>query len=71
MARNPPASPRNVDNLRSIPGSEDPPGGGHRHPLRSSCLETPVDRGAGGAIAHGVAESDTTEAALAHVHTIY
>ena len=40
-------------------------GGGHGNPLQSSCLENPLDRGACWAAAHGVAESDATERALA------
>ena len=40
---------------------EDFPGGGHGHPLQSSCLENPMDRGAW-ATMHGVAESDVAEA---------
>ena len=32
--------------LGSIPGSERSLGGGHGNPLPSSCLETPMDRGA-------------------------
>ena len=30
----------------SIPGSGRSPGGGHGNPLRYSCLENPMDRGA-------------------------
>ena len=40
---------------------EEPPGGGHGHPLQYSCLENPIDRGAWQAIVHGVSkELDTT-----------
>ena len=43
----------------SIPGSGRSPGGGHGNPLRYSCLETPVDRGAWRAAVHGVTQSRT------------
>ena len=49
----------------SIPGLGRCPGKGNGKPLQYSCLENPMDRGAwgwgGGAVVHGVAESDTTE----------
>ena len=38
---------------------EDPLGEGHSNPLRYSCLENPMDRGAGRPIVHGVAKSQT------------
>ena len=43
-----------------IPGPGRSPEGGHGNPLQYSCLENPMDR-AWWAVAHGVAESDTTE----------
>ena len=46
----------------SIPGWGRSPGGGHGNPLRYSCLENPMDRGAWRATGHEVSkESDTTE----------
>ena len=36
------------------------PGEGNGNPLRYFCLESPMDRGAGQAAVHGIAESDTT-----------
>ena len=45
-----------------IPGSGGFHGGGHGNPLLYSCLENPMDRGAGRAVVHrGHEESDTTE----------
>ena len=50
-----------MGDLGSIPGSERSPGEGNGNPLQYSCLENPMDRGAGQATVHGVSESDTTE----------
>ena len=40
-----------------IPGLGRPPGEGNGDPLRYSCLENPMDRGAWEVTVHGVAES--------------
>ena len=40
-------------------GQEDSPGGGNGNPLKYSCLENSIDRGAWCAIAHGVTKSQT------------
>ena len=40
-------------------GHEDSPGGGHGNPLKYSCLENPMDRGAWRATVHGVEKSQT------------
>ena len=45
--------------LRSIPRWGRSPGGGHGNSLQCSYQEMPMDRGA---MIHGTAESDTTEA---------
>ena len=44
-----------------------PPGEGRNNPLQYSCLGKLLDRGAGRAIVHGVAQSDTTESACTQV----
>ena len=44
------------------------PEGGHGNPLHCSCLENPVDRGAGRATIYNVAESHMTEATYARTH---
>ena len=46
--------PANAGNKGSIPGSGRTPGEGNGNPIQYSCLENPVDRGAGQAIVHGV-----------------
>ena len=53
---------RDIRDVGSIPESGRSPGGGHGNPLQYSCLENPMDRGVWWAIAHGVTESDMTEA---------
>ena len=54
----------NAGDLGLIPGSERSPGEGNGYPLQYSCLENPLDRGAGGdgvgiATVPGVARSRT------------
>ena len=46
-----------------IPGSGRSPGGGHGNPLQYSCLENPMDGGAGFS-PRGDEESDMMEAKL-------
>ena len=50
-----------------IPGSERSPGGGNGNPLKYSCLENPMDRGAWQATVHRVTESDMTERIHTHI----
>ena len=52
----------NVGDMGSIPGLERSSRGGHSNPLRYSCLESIIDRGAWRATVHGVTELDMTEA---------
>ena len=55
--KNLPANARDAGDSNSIPGSGRSPGEGSGNPLQYSCLENPMDRGAQGAIAHGVTHS--------------
>ena len=43
----------------SILGSERSPGEGHGNPLQYCCLQSPMDRGAWWATAHGVSKGET------------
>ena len=60
--KNPAANVGDVRNMGPVPGSGRSPGGGHGTPLKYSCLENPVDRGAWQASVRRVAELDMTEA---------
>ena len=52
----------NAGDLGSTPGLARSPGEGNGNPLQYSCLEKPMDRGAGRASVNGVSkELDTTE----------
>ena len=51
-AKNPPAD---AGDAGSIPGWGRSPGEGNGNPFQYSCLRNPMDRGASGATAHGVA----------------
>ena len=62
MLKNLPANAGAIRDAGLFPGSGRSPGGGHGNPLQCSCLENPVDRGAGQATVHNVAESYMTEA---------
>ena len=55
--KNLPVNAGDIRDAGSIPGSGRSPGIGHGNPLRYSCLENPVDRGAWWAIGHRLAES--------------
>ena len=52
-------SASSVGDLGSVPGSERSPGEGNGNPLRYSCLENFIDRGARWATVHGVTKSWT------------
>ena len=62
MAKNPPASARDIRDVHLILGLGRSSGEGHDNPLQYSCLENAMGRGAWWATVHRVTESDTTEA---------
>ena len=55
--KNPLANAGDIRDPGLIPGSGRSPGGADGSPPQYSCLETPMDRGAWWATAHGVAKS--------------
>ena len=68
VVKNPPA---NAGDMGLIPGSERSPGEENGNPLKYSCLENPMDRGAWWATVHGVAKSHTRLKRLStHTRTI-
>ena len=59
VVRNSPAKAGDRRDSGLIPELGRSPGGGHGNPLQYSCLENPMDRGAGRAIVYGVEKSRT------------
>ena len=59
VVKNSPAHAVNARDVGSIPGSGRSPGEGNGNPLQYSCLQNPMDRGAGQAIVHGIINSQT------------
>ena len=57
--KNLPANAEDTGEMGSIPGSGRSLGVGNGNPFQYSCLENSMDRGAWGAIAHGVSQSWT------------
>ena len=57
VVKNLPANAGEVRVVSSIPGSGRSPGGGYGNPLRYSCLENSMDRGAWWATIHRVSKS--------------
>ena len=62
MVKNPAANAGDIADVGSIPGSGRSPGEGNGNPFQHSCLENHMERGAWQATAHGVTQSDMTEA---------
>ena len=58
----------NAGDPGSIPGSGRSPGEGNGNPLKYSCLENRMDRGAWWATVHGVAKSRTQLSDFTHTH---
>ena len=59
VIKNPLANTEATGDAGSHSGLGRSPGGGHGNPLQSSCLETPMVRGAWPVTAHGVAKNRT------------
>ena len=59
VVKNPPANAGDIRDTGSIPGLGRSPGRGHGNPLQYSCLENPMDRGAGWATVYSVIKSWT------------
>ena len=59
VVKNLPANAGDVRDVGSIPGSGRFPTEGHDNPLQYSCLENHMDRGAGWAVVHRIAQSWT------------
>ena len=54
-------SASNAGDKGPVSGWGRSPGGGHGNPLRYSCLENPMNKGAQQATVHSITESDMTE----------
>ena len=59
VVKNPLANSGDIKDMGLIPGSGRSPGRGHGNPLQDSCLEYFMDRGAGQALVHRIAKSQT------------
>ena len=57
VVNNLPANAEDTGDVSLMPGSGRSPGVGNGNPLWYSCLENPMDRGAGQGIVHGVPKS--------------
>ena len=57
IVKNPAANAGDTRDIGSIPGSARSPEGGNGYPLRYSCWENRMDRGAWLTTVHGVAKS--------------
>ena len=70
MVKNLPANAGDLRDVDSIPGLGISSRGGNGNPLRYSCLENPMDRGAWQATVHEVTKSQTRLSNLGHTHSI-
>ena len=70
MVKNLPANAEDLRDMGWIPGLGRSPGGGHGDILQYSCLENPMDRGAGWATVHRVTKSWTRLKRLS-MHAIF
>ena len=59
MVKNPSSKVGDTEDMGLITGLGRSPGGGNGSPVRYSCLENPMDRGAWRATVHGVTKSWT------------
>ena len=59
VLKNPPVNAGDIRAMGSIPGLGRSPGEGHGYPLKYSCLENPMGRGAWQAAVHRVVKSRT------------
>ena len=59
VVKNTPAKAGDTRDIGLVPGSGRPPGGGYGNPLKYSCLENRMVRGAWWAIVHRFAMSQT------------
>ena len=66
VVKNLPANARDARDVGLIPGSGRSPREGNGNPLQYSCLKNSMDREAGQATVHEVAELDTTEQLSRH-----
>ena len=69
VVKNPSAKAGDPGDVGVILGLGRSPGEGNGNPLQYSCLENPMDRGAGYSIVHGVTkEWDLTKRLSTHTH---
>ena len=66
VVKNPPANAGDKRDVGSIPSSGRSLGEGHDNPLKYSCLENPMGRGAWQATVHRVTKSQTQLKPLTH-----
>ena len=65
MVKNPPANAEDIRDAGLIPGLRRSLGEGYGNALQYSCLENPMDKGAGWTTVHSIAKNQTQQ----HTHT--